>query len=127
LFGSGVKVASHLSGGHLSSPDAVRQEVTEDERAHLGAFLHRYVPAASGNSHRATTCIYTRTPDGHFVLGLHPRLPQIVIASPCSGHGFKFASIFGEVIADLATMRSTDKPIDLFRPSRLMNIDYREF
>jgi sarcosine oxidase len=127
LFGSGVKVASHLSGGHLSSPDAVRQEVTEDERAHLGAFLRRYVPAASGNSYRATTCIYTRTPDGHFVLGLHPRLPQIVIASPCSGHGFKFASIFGEVIADLATMRSTDKPIDLFRPSRFMDIGHREF
>jgi sarcosine oxidase len=126
LFGSGVKVASHLSGGHLSSPGAVRQEVTEDERAHLGAILHRYVPAASGNSYRATTCIYTRTPDGHFMLGLHPRLPQIVIASPCSGHGFKFASIFGEVIADLATMQSTDKPIDLFRPSRFMNIDHGE-
>jgi sarcosine oxidase len=53
------------------------------------------------------------------VLGLHPSIPQIVIASPCSGHGFKFASILGEVLADLATMRSTDKPIELFRPSRL--------
>jgi sarcosine oxidase len=52
------------------------------------------------------------------VLGLHPRHPQIVIASPCSGHGFKFASIFGEVIADLATTQSTDKPIGLFRPGR---------
>jgi sarcosine oxidase len=118
LFGSGVKVASHLSGGPLFSPEAVRQEVTEEERAHLGAVLHRYVPAASGHPYRATTCIYTRTPDGHFVLGLHPRHPQIVIASPCSGHGFKFASIFGEVIADLATTQSTDKPIGLFRPGR---------
>jgi sarcosine oxidase len=118
LFGSGVKVASHLSGGYLSSADAVRQEVTQDERAHLAAVLHRYVPAASGDPYRATTCVYTRAPDGHFVLGLHPRHPQIIIASPCSGHGFKFASIFGEVIADLATTQSTDKPIDLFRPGR---------
>jgi sarcosine oxidase len=119
LFGSGVKLASHLPGGHLSGPDAVRQEVTEGEKAHLAEILQRYVPAASGNAYRATTCIYTRTPDGHFVLGLHPSIPQIVIASPCSGHGFKFASILGEVLADLATMRSTDKPIELFRPSRL--------
>lgn len=118
LFGSGVKVASHLSGGELAGPDAARQEVTEDERAHLGALLHRYVPGAKGHAYHAATCMYTRAPDGHFVLGLHPRHPQIVMASACSGHGFKFASIFGEVIADLATTQSTDQPIGLFRPGR---------
>jgi sarcosine oxidase len=120
LFGSGVKVASHLSGGDLPGPSAPASEATDDEKRHLGAVLKRYVPAASGEPYRATTCTYTRAPDGHFVLGLHPRHPQIVVASPCSGHGFKFASVFGEVLADLATKQTTDKPIELFRPDRFM-------
>jgi len=59
-------------------------------------------------------------PQAHFVLGLHPDHPQIVVASPCSGHGFKFASVLGEVLADLATKQSTDKPISLFRPERFI-------
>jgi sarcosine oxidase len=120
LFGTGVKVASHRSGGDLPGPDLPRSEASDEEKAHLGAVLRRYIPAASGDPYRATTCIYTRAPDGHFVLGLHPRHPQIVIASPCSGHGFKFASVFGEVLADLATKETTDMPIDLFRPGRFM-------
>lgn len=120
LFGTGVKVASHRSGGDLSGPGAPRSPVSDEEKAHLAAVLKRYVPAAGADPYRATTCIYTRAPDGHFVLGLHPRHPQIVIASPCSGHGFKFASVFGEVLADLATRQTTDKPIELFRPDRYM-------
>jgi sarcosine oxidase len=74
---------------------------------------------SAGEPYQSTTCIYTRAPDGHFVLGLHPIYPQIVLASPCSGHGFKFASLFGEVLADLATKQATDKPIDLFCPAAL--------
>ena len=120
LFDTGVKVASHLSGGVLPGPGAPRAAASDDEKAYLGAVLKRYIPAASGDPYRATTCTYTRAPDGHFVLGLHPRHPQIVIASPCSGHGFKFASVFGEVLADLATKQTTDQPLDLFRPGRFM-------
>jgi len=120
LFGSGVKVASHLSGGTLSGPDDLRPEASAEERAYLKTVIERYLPAAAGEACRSTTCIYTRSPDGHFILGLHPEHPQIVIASPCSGHGFKFASLFGEVLADLATKRATETPIDLFRPDRFL-------
>jgi len=120
LLGSGVKVASHLSGGTLSSADGTRSEVSAEERAALRAALTRYVPAAAGDSVHATTCVYTRATDEHFVLGLHPAHPRIVVASPCSGHGFKFASILGEVLADLATTRTTSRPIELFRPERFM-------
>lgn len=118
LFGSGVKVASHLSGGNISSADDSRAAVSDAEKAALQATLQRYVPAAAGAARHATTCVYTRATDEHFVLGLHPEHPKIVVASPCSGHGFKFASIIGEVLADLATTQRTDKPIDLFRPER---------
>lgn len=120
IFGSGVKIASHLSGGDLSGPDAPRRAASDAEKAYLKSVIEHYIPAAGGDACRSTTCIYTRAPDGHFLLGLHPEHPQIVIASPCSGHGFKFASLFGEVLADLSTKRATETPIDLFRPDRFM-------
>jgi sarcosine oxidase len=67
------------------------------------------------------TCMYTLTPDHHFVIGPHPQHPQVTIASPCSGHGFKFASVVGEILADLAIDGATRHPIDLFKPSRFTN------
>jgi sarcosine oxidase len=66
----------------------------------------------------AKTCIYTMTPDGDFVLDLVPGAPQIVVASPCSGHGFKFAPVIGEILADLATRGTTRHDISRFRLSR---------
>jgi sarcosine oxidase len=64
-------------------------------------------------------CLYTNTPDQHFVVDVHPGHPQVVIASPCSGHGFKFASALGEVLADLATGRTPAFDLGLFRLDRL--------
>jgi sarcosine oxidase len=93
--------------------------VSGDEQAALGAILRRLVPAAAGPVTRTSLCVYTRSPDEHFLLGPTPEAPQIVVASPCSGHGFKFASIFGEILADLAIDRRTDWPIALFRPDRM--------
>ena len=104
--GSGVKAASHLSGGELTSADEIRADVSDEEKAHLKRIMGRLVPAAAGRVRQTHVCIYTRSTDEHFVLGLHPSASQIVLASPCSGHGFKFASIFGEILADLATMRA---------------------
>jgi sarcosine oxidase len=117
--GSGVKAGSHLSCGELTTADEIRAEVSDDEKARLRRIVGRFIPAAAGAVRQTHVCIYTRSTDEHFVLGLHPGASQIVLASPCSGHGFKFASIFGEILADLATTRATDKPIDFFRPSRL--------
>jgi sarcosine oxidase len=119
--GSGVKAGSHLPCGELTTADEFRDAVSHRERQHLERLMDRYIPAAAGRVRDTHVCIYTRSPDEHFALGLHPRAPQIVLASTCSGHGFKFASIFGEIIADLATSRATDKPIDFFRPSRLLD------
>ena len=118
--GSGVKAASHLSGGELTTADEIRVEVSDEEKTHLQRMMARFVPAAAGRVRQTHVCIYTRSTDEHFVLGLHPGASQIVLASPCSGHGFKFASIFGEILADLAMTRTTDKPIDFFRPNRFI-------
>ncbi len=120
FLGSGVKIGTHLSCGELTNADAVRAEVSDEEKAHFGRMMDRFIPAGAGRARQTHVCIYTRSSDAHFVLGLHPGASQIVVASPCSGHGFKFAGIFGEILADLAMTRATDKPIDFFGPKRLI-------
>jgi sarcosine oxidase len=117
-LGDGVKAGSHLSGGALTSADQARDPVSNDEAAALRAILQRLAPAAAGDLRRTSLCVYTRSPDLHFLLGPHPEAPQIILASPCSGHGFKFASLFGDILADLATAGSTAWPIGLFQPAR---------
>jgi sarcosine oxidase len=63
-------------------------------------------------------CLYTLTPDGHFVVGRHPRHDSVSVAAGFSGHGFKFVPVIGEILADLAQRGATDHPIDIFAPDR---------
>jgi sarcosine oxidase len=81
--------------------------------------LRACIPALSeGRLVETVHCKYTLTPDQHFVIGLHPESSNVVIASPCSGHGYKFASVIGEILAELAIDGATRHPIDLFDPAR---------
>ena len=85
----------------------------------LRAALAPCLPSlATGTLMEMVSCKYTLTPDQHFVIGQHPDHEQVVIASPCSGHGYKFASVVGEILADLAIDGVTRHPIDLFSPNR---------
>ena len=76
------------------------------------------VPTLNGTLKRAATCLYTNTPDGHFAIGFLPDNPDTLVVSPCSGHGFKFAPVVGEIVADLVTDGRTAHPIELFRLDR---------
>jgi sarcosine oxidase len=116
--GDGVKVARHMEG-EATDPDRVRREVSAGEAEALRAALARCIPDAAGRLRESAVCLYTNTPDQHFIVDLHPAHPQVVIASPCSGHGFKFASALGEVLADLATGRKPAFDLELFRLGRL--------
>jgi sarcosine oxidase len=81
--------------------------------------LRPHIPAlADGVLVETVHCKYTLTPDQHFVIGHHPHHCDVVIASPCSGHGYKFASVIGEILADLAIDGATRHPIGLFAPAR---------
>jgi sarcosine oxidase len=80
--------------------------------------LAECLPAANGRLLQAKTCLYTMTPDGDFLLDRLPGAPQVVVASPCSGHGFKFAPVIGEILADLATKGATSHDISRFRLDR---------
>ena len=76
------------------------------------------IPTMNGPLCETATWLYTEVPDHHFVVALHPRHANVVLASPCSGHGYKFCSVIGEILADLAVDGSTCHPIRPVRPSR---------
>jgi sarcosine oxidase len=80
--------------------------------------IDAWLPGAAGPVVHRAVCMYTNTPDGHFILDRDPSEPRVILASCCSGHGFKFASVIGEALADLASTGRTLLPVELFRISR---------
>ncbi len=115
LNADGLKVARHYGAPELREPSEITRTVSEEDEAPVRAFLRAHLPAADGPVRRASTCIYTLTPDRHFLINVHPNHPQVVFAAGFSGHGFKFASVVGEILADLAENGRTDQPIEMFR------------
>ena len=93
----GIKVGEHVAGP-TTDPD-LEGEVSEESIDRLRSWVASRYPDASAEPTKAETCLYTNTPDEHFVL---KRFGRIVVGSPCSGHGFKFAPLIGEQLADLA-------------------------
>ena len=99
-------------------PDLMDREVHAEDEDILRQFTKRYFPLAAGPVLELKTCIYTNTPDEHFIIDLLPSLPQVSVAAGFSGHGFKFASVIGEIMADLAQHGETGHDISLFRLDR---------
>jgi sarcosine oxidase len=113
----GIKVAIH--GSNLEcTPRTVDRSVHKTDVAQIIAALKGRIPGINGELIRAKTCLYTMTPDEHFIIGPHPQEPSCTVACGFSGHGFKFAPVVGEVLADLATTGSTKHPIAMFSPHR---------
>jgi sarcosine oxidase len=114
----GVKVAKHHHLDEVVDPDDYDRTVSAIDEAAIRRVLKAHVPNADGRLLAAKTCLYTMTPDGDFILDRLPECPQIVIASPCSGHGFKFAPVIGEILADLAVAGRTAHDISRFSLAR---------
>jgi sarcosine oxidase len=112
-LGGGVKVARH-GEGITGSPDSLSREVSAGEVEAIRSLLRRFLPDADGAFRSAAACLYTNTPDEHFWIDRHPQHANVLIASPCSGHGFKFASVIGEILADLATRGSSSFDLSVF-------------
>ena len=117
LPGEGVKLGRH-DLREVCTPHTIRREVDPGEVEALRALLDRYLPGASGPVLWTLTCMYTITPDRHFVLDRHPQHAQVVYGCGFSGHGFKFASAIGEVLADLALEGATRHPIAFLSAAR---------
>jgi glycine/D-amino acid oxidase-like deaminating enzyme len=114
----GVKIARHYGAPELSGPEEVNREVGPEDEEDVRRFLREYLPAVDGPLRRASVCIYTLTPDRHFLIDLHPEHRQVALAAGFSGHGFKFAPVVGEILADLVEKGRTDLPVDMFRFDR---------
>ncbi len=112
----GIKVALHHQG-RSTKPDAV-DPVSAGDRRQIVTILQRYMPDAAGRVLESATCMYTNTPDEDFILDSHPDHGQVVIASACSGHGFKFSVVIGEILTDLALERTTEWDLTPFRLNR---------
>ncbi len=117
---NGIKVAIHHGGSdRFCTMKSANRTVTPGEIAAAQAIVARRLPAARGCCLSAVACFYTNLPDGHFLLDWHPAHCEVLIVSPCSGHGFKFCPVIGEIAADLVTQRCTNHPIGLFNLERL--------
>lgn len=116
----GIKVAFHCVDAQANdgcTPESIDRSVSPAEEAAMRAVLRDRMPLLADGSLAATaTCMYTNTPDEHFLLDWHPRFPcKVLLASPCSGHGFKFCSVVGEIVADLLIDGETRHDTTLFR------------
>ena len=114
----GFKVGRSHHLHQTVDPDQIDREIYHEDEAVLRNFVERYFPAAAGPALSLKTCMFTNSPDGHFIIDLHPEFPQVSLASGFSGHGFKFASVIGEIMADLSMFGDTTHDIALFRLDR---------
>jgi sarcosine oxidase len=118
IDGRGVKVAEHTGGRPVDNPLAVDREIDIDEKQRVEQILAAHLPALGRRCAEHAVCLYTMSPDHHFVVGVHPASDRVVIGAGFSGHGFKFASVMGEALADLAIAGETTLPIGFLSPRR---------
>jgi len=113
-----IKVAKHHHQDETVDPDAYERTVSAADETLIRAALADHLPAANGRRLAAMTCLYTVSPDGDFLIDRLPGCPQVIIVSPCSGHGFKFAPVIGEIVAELVTTGATRHDIGRFSLAR---------
>lgn len=113
----GVKVAMH-GDGVVVDPDAPRRQASPDELEAIRGATDGFLPCAAGAVTAGSTCLYTMSPDGHFVVDRLPGCRSVFVACGFSGHGFKFMPVIGEALADLATTGSTALPIGFLATGR---------
>ena len=118
-YGLGLKVADDGLGEETTA-DTVDRTLDETTRDRLRAWIDEIMPDGDVDYVSGDTCMYTLTPDRDFLIGPHPDHPNVLIAAGFSGHGFKFSTLVGRILADLATTGTTGHPIDRFRVDRFV-------
>ena len=115
----GVKVAEHSGGEVMTDPSRLDRAMDPEEARRSERFVGTHLPGVVGPRTRHQTCMYTLSTDGHFLVDRHPRWPNVCFAAGLSGHGFKFASVLGELLADLALQQAPRVPYEFLRIGRL--------
>lgn len=116
----GLKLSIYHGGQTRADPEAIRRDVEAGEEEELRRALFEVLPSANGPLLDARVCTFTNTPDEDFLLDRHPDHPRVLVCSPCSGHGFKFAPAIGEVLADLVVGNAPRFDLTPFRIGRLL-------
>jgi sarcosine oxidase len=114
----GFKIGLYNHRHETGDADTLLREPDDVDERLLRNLVERYFPLAAGPTLRLETCLFTNVPDGHFVIDRLPDASNVIVVSACSGHGFKFAPVIGEVLADLATGRTPGFDLELFRLER---------
>lgn len=114
----GFKLGKYHHRDEQIDPDNWNQEPEPADERLLREFTESYFPEAAGSTMALTTCMFTNTPDEHFILDTLPKHPHVAIGAGFSGHGFKFSSVIGSILADLVVDGETDRPIEMFRLDR---------
>jgi sarcosine oxidase len=120
----GVKVAIHAPGPEVHS-DKVTRSFLPDDNLEIRSVVRRYLPVVEGPLLAGTVCLYTNSPDSHFIVDHHPRHERVTIACGFSGHGFKFASVMGEILTDLALSGASPLPIEFLSLRRFAQVAAR--
>lgn len=107
----------------IIDPDRMDRECHPEDEAVLRSFAERYFPEAAGPTLSLKACIFTNTPDEHFIVDRHPDYPQVVFGAGYSGHGFKFAGVMGEILAEMAVEGATRHEIGFLGIDRLTGQD----
>ena len=116
----GLKIAHHFQG-EITDPNQTNRLINQEEEENLKYAFTKFIPEGYHSTHVLKTCLYTNTPDENFILDFVPGLHQnVVVAAGFSGHGFKFASVVGEIMADLALKGKSSLPIEFLSASRFL-------
>lgn len=118
----GFKFGKYHHRGELVDPDTVNREPQPEDEELLRAFARRYFPDGAGPTMMLKVCLFTNSPDRHFILDRHPDHPEVSIAAGFSGHGYKFCSVIGEIMADLAQRGRTEHDIEFFGLERFRRV-----
>lgn len=111
LDGNTLKVAEHSGGDEVTDPGSVDRNLAPVESAALQDFVSGRLRGVGTTVSRHSVCMYTMTPDGHFLVDTHPELPEVTLAAGFSGHGFKFTPVIGQALADLVMDGRTSLPV----------------
>jgi sarcosine oxidase len=114
----GFKLGKYHHRCERVDPDQMDRDCRPEDEEVLRGGIRRYFPDADGPTMDMKSCLFTNSPDEHFILDLHREYPQVAMAAGFSGHGFKFCSVVGEIMTDLALGGRTRFDINMFRLSR---------
>ncbi len=113
-----MKLAEHTGGLVVDDPSHVQRNLLPDDLPRVADFIKQVIPGMPTEPAAHSVCMYTVTPDRHFIVDRHPEWPPVVLGAGFSGHGYKFAPVIGEALADLVMDHTTDLPIEFLSANR---------